>query len=87
MQRERDWKSAALAINDVLVKVKESPSNETKEIPENLNLVVDGNPIYLLAQHWFAQHNINFDVTQVIGLTNDDPISKEYRPSSRSSSG
>jgi len=34
----------------------------------------------LLAQHWFAQHGINFDVTQVIGLTNDDPVSKEFRP-------
>jgi len=72
VQRDRDWKSAVLAINDVLVKLK--------EIPKNINLITDGNPIYLLAQHWFAQHDINFDVTQVIGLTNDDPISKEYRP-------
>ena len=72
VQRNRDWKSAVLAINDVLVKFK--------EIPKNLNLVTDGNPIYLLAQHWFAQHGINFDITQVIGLTNDDPVSKEHRP-------
>ena len=76
VQRERDWKSAALAINDVLVKVK----GKFKEIPKDLNLITDGNPIYLLAQHWFAQHDINFDVTQVIGLTNDDPVSQEYRP-------
>jgi len=34
----------------------------------------------MLAQHWFAQHGINFDVTQVIGLTNDDPVSEEFRP-------
>ena len=72
VQRERDYKSAVLAINDVLVKLK--------EIPENLNLITDGNPIYLLAQHWFAQHGIKFDVTQVIGLTNDDPVSAEFRP-------
>ena len=76
VQRERDWKSATLAINDVLVKVK----GMSDEIPENLNLITDGNPIYLLAQHWFAQHDIKFDITQVIGLTNDDPVSKEYRP-------
>ena len=76
VQRDRDWKSAALAINDVLVKVK----GKSEEIPEGLNLITDGNPIYLLAQHWFAQHDIKFDITQVIGLTNDDPISKEYRP-------
>jgi len=76
VQRDRDWKSAALAINDVLVKVKA----KSEEIPEGLNLIADGNPIYLLAQHWFAQHDIRFDVSQVIGLTNDDPVSKEYRP-------
>ncbi|WP_207649325.1 DDE-type integrase/transposase/recombinase [Clostridium grantii] len=68
----RDTPLAIRAINDVLVKLK--------ELPETLNFVVDGNPIYLLARLFFAQHNINFDVTQVIGLTNDDPISKEYRP-------
>jgi len=76
VQRERDWRSAALAINDVLVKVK----GKSEEIPENINLITDGNPIYLLAQHWFAQHDINFDITQVIGLTNDDPVSEEHRP-------
>ena len=76
VQRVRDWRSAALAINDVLVKVK----GKSEEIPENINLITDGNPIYLLAQHWFAQHDINFDITQVIGLTNDDPVSEEYRP-------
>ena len=72
VQRERDYRSAVLAINDVLVKLK--------DIPKNLNLITDGNPIYLLAQHWFAQHGINFDITQVIGLTNDDPVSEEFRP-------
>ena len=76
VQHERDWKSAVMAINDVLVKVK----GKSEETPEGLNLITDGNPIYLLAQHWFAQHDINFDITQVIGLTNDDPVSKEHRP-------
>jgi transposase-like protein/transcription elongation factor Elf1 len=72
VRKNRDYQSAILAVNDVLVKLS--------EIPKNLNLITDGNPIYLLAQQWFAQHGINFDVTQVIGLTNDDPISAEYRP-------
>jgi len=72
VQRERDWKSATLAINDVLLKLK--------DIPDNLNLITDGNPIYLLAQHWFAQNDINFDITQVIGLTNEDDVSREFRP-------
>ncbi|KYC94044.1 DDE-type integrase/transposase/recombinase [Heyndrickxia sporothermodurans] len=68
----RDTASAIRAIDKVLVKMK--------EIPENLTFVVDGNPIYLLAQHFFAQHGIRFDVKQVIGLTNEDPVSAEYRP-------
>lgn len=51
-----------------------------KEIPKDLTFVVDGNPIYILAQHYFAQRDIDFDVHKVIGLTNDDPVSEEYRP-------
>lgn len=68
----RDTVSAIRAIDEVLVKMK--------EIPENLTFVVDGNPIYLLAQHFFAQHDVSFDVKQVIGLTNEDPVSEEFRP-------
>lgn len=68
----RDTPSAIIALDDVLSKFK--------EIPDKLNIIVDGNPIYLLAQHFFAQHDIFFDVSQVIGLTNEDPVSKELRP-------
>jgi transposase-like protein len=68
----RDTLSAIKALNDVLTKLK--------SIPKDLSFVVDGNPIYILAQHYFAQHNIFFDVQQVIGLTNDDPVSMEFRP-------
>lgn len=69
---KRDTPSAIIALDDVLSKFK--------EIPDKLNIIVDGNPIYLLAQHFFAQHDIFFDVSQVIGLSNDDPVSKELRP-------
>ena len=68
----RDTFSAIKALDDVFQKLK--------EIPDNLNIVVDGNPIYILAQHFFAQHDIHFDIKQVIGLTNEDPVSTEYRP-------
>lgn len=68
----RDTPSAIIAIDDVLSKFK--------AIPEKLNIIVDGNPIYLLAQHFFAGKDIFFDVSQVIGLTNDDTVSKELRP-------
>jgi len=72
VSKHRDTSTAIKAIDDVLSKLK--------EIPKGLNLITDGNPIYLLAQQFFFQHNIFFDITQVIGLTNDDPISKEFRP-------
>ena len=44
----RDTISAIKAVNNVLTKLK--------TIPDNLNFVVDGNPIYLLAKHYFYQH-------------------------------
>jgi transposase-like protein/phage FluMu protein Com len=69
---ERDTFSAIKAIDEALSKFQ--------SIPDHLTLIFDGNPIYLLAQHYFAQHGIFFDVKQVIGLSNDDPVSQEYRP-------
>jgi transposase-like protein len=68
----RDVKAAIYALDEALSKFD--------KLPEDLTLVFDGNPIYLLAQHYFAQYDIHFDIKQVIGLTNDDPISEEYRP-------
>lgn len=68
----RDTETAIRAFYDVL--------RRFDTIPDHLNLIVDGNPIYKLAQIFYAQHDIHFDVTQVIGLTNKDEVSKEYRP-------
>ena len=68
----RDTLSAIKALDQVLQKFK--------SIPENLKFIVDGNPIYILAQHFFAQHDVHFDIYKVIGLTNEDPVSEEYRP-------
>lgn len=68
----RDTSSAIRAIGDVLMKFK--------EIPKDLTFVVDGTPIYILAQHYFDQRDIDFDVHKVIGHTNDDPVLEEHRP-------
>lgn len=68
----RDTESAIIALDDVLCKFK--------EIPKNLNIITDGNPIYLLAQQFFASHGINFEIMQVIGLSNYDETSKHFRP-------
>lgn len=68
----RDTESCIIAIDYVLSKFK--------QIPQDLAFTVDGNPIYLLAQYWFSTRDINFDINQVIGLTNIDEKSKEFRP-------
>src|SRR5574344_941405 len=53
-----------------------------KEFPHKaLNFIADGYSAYpLAAQQFKIEKNYDFDVTQVIGLSNDDAISKEFRP-------
>ena len=54
-----------------------------KELPENFRFIADGFSAYVLAaQQFFRQFGdaFRFDITQVIGLTNDDAVSKEFRP-------
>jgi hypothetical protein len=41
-----------------------------------------GNPIYLLAQHFFAQHHIHFDVKQVI-----ERLNRTFKGNYRSTNG
>ena len=51
-----------------------------KEFPgKALKFVADGYTAYKLAEQQFKLHGMDFDVTQVIGLTNEDPVSTEYR--------
>ncbi|WP_204260234.1 integrase core domain-containing protein [Caloranaerobacter azorensis] len=72
VSKKRDTLAACTAIKQVI--------DCFKEIPEDLTFIFDGNPIYLLAKMFFAKNNIQFDLKTVIGLTNDDPISAEFRP-------
>ncbi|NLP35946.1 MAG: DDE-type integrase/transposase/recombinase, partial [Clostridiales bacterium] len=54
-----------------------------KELPENFRFIADGYSAYPLAAQQFLHRfgdSFKFDITQVIGLTNDDEVSKEYRP-------
>lgn len=69
----RDTEAAIEALREALIKI-----NHPEE-RDDINFIVDGNPIYLLAQQYFAKHDVPFDVTQVIGLTNGDDVSREYR--------
>lgn len=52
-------------------------------IPQSFKFIADGYSAYPLAAQQFAlqeENPLEFDITQVIGLTNDDAVSKEYRP-------
>lgn len=53
-----------------------------KEFPQNLlQFIADGYSAYPLAAQQFAlEDNKHFEITQVIGLTNDDAVSKEFHP-------
>ena len=53
------------------------------ELPKNFRFIADGYSAYpLAAQQFFHEfgEKFKFEVTQVIGLTNDDAVSKEFRP-------
>ncbi|SCP96198.1 DDE-type integrase/transposase/recombinase [Anaerobium acetethylicum] len=54
-----------------------------KELPENFKFIADGYSAYpLAAQQFFHEFGdkFKFDITQVIGLSNNDEVSKEFRP-------
>ena len=68
----RDTPPCILAMRMAFDKFEEFPGKALK-------FVADGYTAYKLAQQQFALHDMHFDVTQVIGLTNDDEVSTEYR--------
>lgn len=54
-----------------------------KKLPEGFRFIADGYSAYPLAAQQFALEygdDFTFDITQVIGLTNEDEVSTEYRP-------
>lgn len=56
--------------------------NGLKELPKNFRFIADGYSAYPLAAQQFSlrENPLCFDITQVIGLANDDAVSKEFRP-------
>ena len=53
------------------------------KLPEGFRFIADGYSAYPLAAMQFDLkygENFRFDITQVIGLTNDDEVSAEFRP-------
>ncbi len=54
-----------------------------KDITKGFKFIADGYSAYPLAAQQFAlkeKDPLAFDITQVIGLTNDDAVSKQFRP-------
>ena len=54
-----------------------------KALPENFKFIADGYSAHpLAAQQFFHKYGekFKFNSTQVIGLTNEDEVSKEFRP-------
>ncbi len=68
---KRDSLAAIKATHSTLIKYN--------ELPETLKMIFDGNPIYRVAHQYWHQNNMPFQLYQVIGLTNQDDISKKYR--------
>ena len=57
--------------------------NKFKELPKNFKFIADGYSAYpLAAQQFFHEfgEKFKFEITQVIGLSNDDAVSKKFRP-------
>ena len=54
-----------------------------KKLPAKFKFIADGYSAYPLAAQQFSMKEkdpLHFDITQVIGLTNDDEVSTEFRP-------
>lgn len=68
----RDVGPCILAMRMAFEKFKTFPGNALK-------FIADGWNSYPLAQQQFQKHGMDFDVTQVIGLTNDDAVTSEFR--------
>lgn len=68
----RDVGPCILAMRMAFSKFKDFPGMDLK-------FISDGYSAYKLAQQQFMLQGLNFNLIQVIGLTNDDPVSSEYR--------
>ena len=69
----RDLEPCMVALRRAFAHFKKFPGKA-------LDLIVDGYPIYDLAKQQFQMNDMDFELTKVIGLTNDDPVTKEFRP-------
>lgn len=67
----RTTKEAVITLNETFKKFK--------DLPKDLTIITDGNPIYNAAQVFYSLNETKFNLHQVIGVKNNDEISKKYR--------
>ena len=53
--------------------------NKYTTLPNEMKIISDGNPIYNAAQIFFKMNEIDFDLYQVIGIKNNDDVSRKWR--------
>lgn len=64
---------------NAIITLKES-YDKFKDKPDKWTVITDGNPIYNATQLFFKMNDIEFDLYQVIGVSNKDETSIKYRP-------
>lgn len=74
----RDAKCACISTYNTLIKYRDESGNI--KLPNDMTFITDGNPIYNASQLYFQQHDLQYELIQVIGVSNKDKISKENRP-------
>jgi transposase-like protein/uncharacterized Zn finger protein (UPF0148 family) len=66
-----------------ILTMRQALNHFREKLPEGFRFIADGYSAYPLAAMQFDLEygeNFRFDITQVIGLTNDDEVSAEFRP-------
>jgi len=72
--------SANRAVGDCILAMRMA-FGSMKKLPEGFRFIADGYSAYPLAAQQFELHDDKvFNITPVIGLSNDDAVSKEFRP-------
>jgi len=75
--------SSSRSVGPCIMAMRMAFSHIRNKIPEGFRFIADGYSAYpLAAQQFFHQfgEKMKFEITQVIGLTNDDAVSTEFRP-------
>ena len=71
-----DHRDTRNAVESILMSLHRYQGN----VPEDLTVITDANPIYNAAQIFLGMNDIKFTLQQVVGVSNKDEISKKYRP-------